>query len=70
VIEAAKIVPGMVIGSEPTTARCSAYPILNFRESLQSLGLLRKFKGTLLLTRAGRAARRDRSCCGSTSPTG
>ncbi len=34
-------------------------PVLQFRESLQSMGLLRKRKGTLLLTRAGAAAQRD-----------
>ncbi len=38
-----------------------ARPLLDFRESLQSLGLLRKVKGTLVLTRAGAAARRDLS---------
>jgi hypothetical protein len=36
-----------------------AYPLLDFRKSLQSMGLLRKYKGTLLLTRAGAAAQRD-----------
>ena len=33
--------------------------VLFFRESLRSLGLLRKYKGTLVLTRAGAAAQRD-----------
>lgn len=35
-------------------------PLLDFRHSLQSMGLLRKHKGRLLLTRAGAAAQRDR----------
>jgi hypothetical protein len=35
------------------------YPLLRFREGLQSLGLLRKHKGTLVLTRAGVEAQRD-----------
>ena len=34
-------------------------PLLEFRQSLQKLGLLRKAKGRLLLTKAGRAARAD-----------
>lgn len=34
-------------------------PLLDFRESLQRLGLLRKRKGRLLLTRAGEAVRTD-----------
>ncbi|GAA4816950.1 plasmid pRiA4b ORF-3 family protein [Nocardioides caeni] len=34
-------------------------PILEFRQSLQQMGLLRKFKGSLLLTRAGKVAQRD-----------
>ncbi|OBK31618.1 hypothetical protein A5634_13660 [Mycobacterium asiaticum] len=35
------------------------YPLLRFREGVQALGLLRKYKGTLLLTKAGEAAQRD-----------
>lgn len=34
-------------------------PLLDFRESLQKLGLLRKSKGRLLLTKAGRDAQKD-----------
>jgi hypothetical protein len=34
-------------------------PVLHFRESSQDLGLLRKVKGHLVLTRAGRQARDD-----------
>ncbi len=36
-----------------------AAPLLGFRESLQSIGLLRKYKGSLLLTRVGASAQRD-----------
>lgn len=36
---------------------CHTVPVLRFRESLQQLGLLRKYRGRLLLTRAGAAAR-------------
>lgn len=35
------------------------HPLLDFRQSLQRLGLLRKSKGRLLLTKAGRDARSD-----------
>ncbi len=35
------------------------HPLLDFRRSLQSLGLLRKSKGRLLITKAGRDARSD-----------
>ena len=34
-------------------------PLLDFRQSLQKLGLLRKSKGRLLITKAGRDAQRD-----------
>ena len=39
--------------------RSTAALRLQFRLSLQSMGLLRKYKSTLLLTRAGAAAQRD-----------
>lgn len=45
------------IGKHNREVQC--YPLLRFREGMQSLGLLRKHKGTLLLTRAGAAAQRD-----------
>jgi Plasmid pRiA4b ORF-3-like protein len=35
------------------------YPLLDFRQSLQRIGLLRKYKGKLLLTKAGKAAQAD-----------
>ena len=31
----------------------NAVPLLDFRQSLQSMGLLRKYKGRLMLTKAG-----------------
>jgi hypothetical protein len=34
-------------------------PVLDFRQSLQQLGLVRKYRGTLLLTRFGRSVRGD-----------
>lgn len=57
--EAAKVVPAMSdwIGKHNREVNC--YPLLRFREGLQTLGLLRKYKGTLLLTKAGAAAQRD-----------
>src|SRR5690606_17347714 len=45
------------LGSSDREVNCS--PLLHFRQTLQSLGLLRKHKGVLLLTKAGAAARRD-----------
>ena len=57
--EASKVVPVMNdwIGKHNREVQC--YPLLRFREGVQSLGLLRKHKGTLLLTKAGVAAQRD-----------
>ena len=57
--EASKVVPVMDdwIGKHNREVQC--YPLLRFREGVQWLGLLRKYKGTLLLTKAGAAAQRD-----------
>jgi hypothetical protein len=57
--EASKVVPVMNdwIGKHNREVQC--YPMLRFREGVQWLGLLRKHKGTLLLTKAGVAAQRD-----------
>lgn len=59
VVEASEVLPSMAswIGMRNREVQCA--PLLFFRESLQSLGLLRKHKGTLVLTRAGAAAQRD-----------
>lgn len=57
--EASKVVPTMDdwIGMQNREVQC--YPLLRFREGMQSLGLLRKHKGKLLLTKTGVAAQRD-----------
>lgn len=57
--EVSKVVPAMGdwIGKNNRENHC--YPLLMFRESVQAAGLLRKNKGTLLLTRAGEAAQGD-----------
>jgi Plasmid pRiA4b ORF-3-like protein len=57
--EASKVVPAMNdwIGKRNREIQC--YPLLRFREGMQSLGLLRKHKGTLLPTKAGVAAQLD-----------
>ncbi|ORB28067.1 plasmid pRiA4b ORF-3 family protein [Mycolicibacterium parafortuitum] len=59
VVEASKVVPVMAdwIGAKNREAHC--YPLLQFREMLQDFGLLRKYKGRLLLTKTGQAAQRD-----------
>ncbi|WP_370500615.1 plasmid pRiA4b ORF-3 family protein [Mycolicibacterium sp. jd] len=59
VVEASKVVPVMAdwIGAKNREAHC--YPLLQFREMLQDVGLLRKNKGQLLLTKAGQSAQRD-----------
>jgi hypothetical protein len=57
VTAAAAVVPE---GSEWIGAKnreIDTYPVLAFRASLQQLGLLRKYRGRLLLTKAGHAAR-------------
>jgi hypothetical protein len=56
---ASEVIPAMAdwIGTRNREVHCA--PLLTFRESLQAIGLLRKYKGTLVLTRAGVAAQRD-----------
>jgi hypothetical protein len=56
---ASKAVPAMHdwFGDKNREVHC--YPLLRFREGVQSMGLLRKSKGTLFLTKAGEAARGD-----------
>lgn len=59
-VEAASaVVPAMRewIGKNNREINCA--PLLDFRLSLQKIGLLRKYKGRLLLTRAGARARRN-----------
>jgi hypothetical protein len=61
VVAASEVVPAMGdwVGANNREAHCG--PLLHFRQSLQSMGLLRKHKGSLVLTRAGAAAQRDPS---------
>jgi hypothetical protein len=56
---ASQVVPAMGDWIGKNNREIHAVPLLEFRESLQVMGLLRKYKGTLLLTRAGVAAQRD-----------
>jgi hypothetical protein len=58
---ASKVVPAMGdwIGTHNREAHSG--PLLHFRRTLQTMGLLRKHKGTLVLTRAGAAAHGDPS---------
>jgi hypothetical protein len=59
-VEAASaVVPAMGDWIGRNTREIHAAPILDFRRTLQSMGLLRKYKGKLLLARAGSAARRS-----------
>jgi hypothetical protein len=59
-VEAASaVVPAMGGWIGKNNRENHAAPLLDFRVSLQAMDLLRKYKGTLLLTRAGAAAQRD-----------
>ena len=59
-VEAASaVVPAMGGWIGKNNREINAGPLLEFRESLQAVGLLRKYKGKLLMTRAGAAAQRD-----------
>jgi hypothetical protein len=56
---ACAVVPDMAGWIGKQNRESLAPRLLEFRLSLQSIGLLRKYKGTLQLTRAGAAAQRD-----------
>jgi hypothetical protein len=56
---ASRVVPAMGDWIGKNNRESLAAPLLDFRESLQSMGLLRKYKGSLLLTRVGASAQRD-----------
>jgi hypothetical protein len=61
-VEAASaVVPAMGDWSGRSNREIHAAPLLNFRQSLQAMGLLRKYKGRLLLTSAGAKMRHDPS---------
>ena len=56
VVAAARAVPTIGGWIGKANRESETTPVLNFRHALQSLGLLRKYKGALHLTRAGAAA--------------
>src|SRR5439155_26878905 len=56
VAAAARVVPTMGGWIGKANREGETTPVLHFRQLLQSLGLLRKYKGALRLTRAGAAA--------------
>lgn len=57
VTAASAVVPTMAEWIGKNNREANSVPVLRFRQSLQALGLLRKYKGQLLLTRAGAAMR-------------
>lgn len=59
VVEAAALLPTVWQGIGKNNRENHTFQLLEFREDLQRLGLLRKYKGRLLLTKAGDAARGD-----------
>ncbi len=56
---ASKVVPAMHAWIGRNNRESLARPLLDFRKTLQRIGLLRKYKGRLMLTQAGLAACRD-----------
>ena len=54
VTAAAEVVPAVQGGIGKANRESDTTPVLHFRKALQALGLLRKHKGSLVLTRAGR----------------
>lgn len=59
VTAAAAVVPQVAEWMGKNNRESNCHALLNFRESLQAMGLLRKLKGSLVLTKAGIAAQRD-----------
>lgn len=59
VVAASEIVPGVADWIGEKNREAHTYPLLAFRESLQAMGLLRKYKGRLLVTRAGQKVSGD-----------
>ncbi|MHB1569930.1 MAG: plasmid pRiA4b ORF-3 family protein [Solirubrobacteraceae bacterium] len=57
VTAAAEVVPAMQEWIGKANREIETTPVLHFRKALQELGLLRKHKGSLLLTRAGHHSR-------------
>lgn len=58
---ASRLLPAMGDWIGKNNREVHAAPLLDFRQGLQAMGLLRKYKGRLLLTRAGAKMRRDPS---------
>jgi hypothetical protein len=59
-VEAASaVVPSMADWIGKNNRESLAYPLLDFREALQRIKLLRKYKGHLMVTRPGKAALRN-----------
>jgi len=56
---AAEVLPETATWIGKNTREGQTAPVLWFREGLQRMGLLRKYRGRLLLTKAGAKARRD-----------
>ena len=52
---ASEVVPAVAASFGKNNREAHSGPLLHFRLALQSVGLLRKSKGALLLTRAGAA---------------
>lgn len=69
---ASKVVPTMAdwLGYGKHNRETHSFPVLMFRECLQDVGLLRKNKGRLLLTKAGAAAQRAPTHFSGISPAG
>lgn len=57
--EASRLVPAMSDWIGKKNREADSYPLLRFREGLQDLGLLRKYKGRLRLSKAGAAVADD-----------
>jgi hypothetical protein len=53
----AAVIPAMADWIGTANRESHTYPVLWFRESLQNLGLIRKYRGRLLLTKAGSSHR-------------
>ena len=49
----AAVIPAMADWIGTANRESHTYPVLSFRESVQKLGLLRKYRGRLRLTKAG-----------------
>jgi hypothetical protein len=55
----AAVIPAMADWFGAANRESQTYPVLSFRESVQKLGLVRKYRGRLRLTKAGGSVRGD-----------